>query len=122
MQTQAERVQASPNGIGRLFDAIRQTALRAADAAVGVVRAQATEVLDSYRAELRRAVSVYLLCRAVLLFVWSAAVFAAVALLSVWWETHRMAAALWAAAGFLLLAAGSAIAVWRLTRRTRARD
>ena len=122
MQTQAEGVQGSPNGIGRFFDAIRQTALRAADAAVGVVRAQASEVLDSYRAELRRAVSVYLLCRAVLLFVWSAAVFAAIALLSVWWETHPMAASLWAAAGFLALAAGSAIAVWRLTRRTRAGD
>jgi len=122
MQTQAEGVQASPNGFGRLFDAIRQTALRAAGAAVGVVRAQASEVLDSYRAELRRAVSLYMLCRAVLLFVWSAAVFAAIGLLSVWWETHRMAASLWVAAGFLVLAAGSAIAVWGLTRRTRARD
>jgi uncharacterized membrane protein YqjE len=118
MQTQAEGVQASPSGIGGLFDRLRQTAQRAADAAVGVVRAQANEVLDSYRAELRRAVSVYLLCRAVLLFVWSAAVCATVALLSVWWESHRLAAALWAAAGFLVLAAGSALVVWRLTRRT----
>jgi hypothetical protein len=118
MQTQAEGVQAGPRGIGRLFDMLRQTAQRAADAAVGAVRAQAHEVLDAYRAELRRAVSVYLLCRAVLLFVWSAAVCAAVALLSVWWESHRLAASLWSAAGFLVLAAGSAIAVWRLTRRT----
>jgi len=119
MQTQAESVSDSPNGFARIFDVLRQTAQRATDAAVGAVRAQANEVLDSYRAELRRAVSVYLLCRAVLLFVWSAAVFAAVALLSVWWESHRTAAALWAAAGFLILAFASAISVWRLTRRTR---
>jgi uncharacterized membrane protein YqjE len=119
MNTQAEGVQGSPNSIGRVFDMLRQTAQRAADAAVGAVRAQATEVLDTYRAELRRAVSVYLLCRAVLLFVWSAAVCVAVALLSVWWETHRLAASLWAAAGFVVLAAAAAFAVWRLTRRTR---
>jgi uncharacterized membrane protein YqjE len=118
MQTQAGGVQGSPNGIGRLFDVLRQTAQRATDAAVGAVRAQASQVLDTYRAELRRAVSVYLLCCAVLLFVWSATVCVAVALLSVWWETHRLAASLWAAAGFLLLAAGSALAVWQLTRRT----
>src|SRR6185437_8433310 len=61
MQTQAESVQGGLNGIGRLFDMLRQTAQRAADAAVGAVRAQATEVLDTYRAELRRTVSVYLL-------------------------------------------------------------
>lgn len=119
MQTQAEGVQSSPSGFARLFDMLRQTAQRAADAAVGAVRAQANEVLDAYRAELRRAVSVYLLCRAVLLFIWSAAVFAAIALLSVWWESHRAAASLWVAAGFLLLAAGSATAVWGLTRRRR---
>jgi uncharacterized membrane protein YqjE len=118
MQTQAEGVQGSPSGIGRLFDVLRQTAQRAADAAVGAVRAQATEVLDTYRAELRRAVSVYVLCRAVLLFVWSATLCVVVALLSVWWESHRLAASLWAAAAFLMLAAGSAIVVWRLTRRT----
>lgn len=118
MQTQAEGVENSPSGFARLLDVLRQTAQRAADAAVGAVRAQANEVLDSYRAELRRAVSVYLLCRAVLLFIWSAAVFAAVALLSALWESHRAAASLWAAAGFLLLAAAAAIAVWRLTRRT----
>lgn len=120
MQTQAEGIQSGPSGIGRLFDMLRQSAQRAADAAVGAVRAQASEVLDSYRAELRRAISVYLLCRAVLLFVWSAAVCATVALLSVWWQTHRLAASLWAAAGFLLLAAIAALIVWRLTRRTRA--
>jgi hypothetical protein len=119
MQTQAEGVQGSPSGIGHLFDLLRQTAQRAADAAVGAVRAQANEVLDTYRAELRRAVSVYVLCRAVLLFLWSATVCVAVALLSVWWESHRLAASFWAAAAFLVLAAGSAIAVWRLTRRTR---
>lgn len=121
MQTQAEGAQGGPSGIGRLFDIVRQIAQRAAEAAVGAVRAQANEVLDNYRAELRRAVSVYLLCRAVLLFIWSAAVFAALALLSVSWETHRAAASLWVAAGFLLLAAGSSIAVWRLTRRTSLR-
>jgi uncharacterized membrane protein YqjE len=119
MQTQAESVPGGLNGIGRLFDTLRQTAQRAADAAVGAVRAQASEVLDTYRAELRRTVSVYLLCRAVLLFVWSATVCAAVALLSVWWDTHRLAASLGAAAGFLVLAAVSALIVWRLTRRTR---
>ena len=117
MQGQAEGVENSPNGFARIFDVLRLTAQRAADAAVGMVRAQANEVLDSYRAELRRAVAVYLLCRAVLLFVWSAAVLGAVALLAVSWETHRAAASLWAAAGFLSLAAASAIAVWRLTRR-----
>lgn len=121
MQMQAEGVQSGPNALGRLFDMFRQTAQRAADAAVGAVRAQANEVLDSYRAELRRAISVYLLCRAVLLFIWSAAVCAAVALLSTEWETHRLAASLWAAVGFLVLAAASALAVWRLTRRTRMR-
>ena len=119
MQTQAESVPGL-NGVARLFDVLRQSAQRAADAAVGAVRAQASEVLDTYRAELRRAVSVYLLCRAVLLFIWSAAVFTAIAALSVWWESHRAAASLWVAAGFLLLAAASASAVWRLTRPTRA--
>ncbi len=120
MQAQAEETQSGPSGIGRWLDMLRQTAQRAADAAVGAVRAQANQVLDAYRAELRRAVSVYLLCRAVLLFVWSAAVCVTVALLSVWWETHRLAASLWAAAGFLVLATGSALAVWQLTHRTGA--
>lgn len=122
MQTQAQGAQDDRNGLGRIFDVLRQGAQRAADAAVGAVRAQASEVLDAYRAELRRAVSVYLLCRAVLLFSWSAAVFAAVALLSAWWQTHRAAASIWVAAGFVVLAAACALAVWRLTRRTRIND
>lgn len=118
MQTPAED-EPGPNGFARVFDVLRQAALRAADAAVGAVRAQANEVMDAYRAELRRAVAVYLLCRAILLFVWSAAVFAALALEFLWWESHRTAVSLWVAAGFVTLAAVSAAIVARLTRRSQ---
>ena len=118
MNTQAEE-QASFGGLGRVLDTLRQTAQRAAEAAVGAVRAQANEVVDAYRAELRRAMAVFALACAVLLFVWSAAVFAALALEFAWWETHRAAASLWGAAGFLVLAGVSALLMAQLTRRGR---
>ncbi len=104
-------------GMGRLFDMLRQTARLATDAAVGAVRIRATEVLDGYRQELRRALAIYVLCRAVLLFSWSAATCAAWAVLSTWWTSHRAAAALSVVVGFLALAGGSALVVWYLTRR-----
>lgn len=119
MHTQAEGTRDGLAGFAWLFDSLRQTAQRAAEAAVGVVREQANEVVDVYHAELRRAMAVYILCRAVLLFIWSAAVFAAVALESAWWASHRTAASLYAAAGFVVLAAASALLVRSLTRRNR---
>src|SRR5690242_3204896 len=79
MNTQAEG-QDSLGGFARVIDSLRQTAQRAADAAVVAVRAQANGVVDAYRAELRRAVAVFALACAVLLFSWTAAMFGALAL------------------------------------------
>jgi hypothetical protein len=117
MDDRADGTEDSLAGVGRLFDVLRQTARRATNAAVDAVRTQAIEVLDGYRQELRRAMAVYVLYRAVLLFTWSAATCAALALFLAWWATHRVVAALLVAAGFLVLAGGSALAVRNLTRR-----
>ena len=118
MNTQAEG-QDSSGGFSRVIDTLRQTAQRAADAAVIAVRAQANGVVDAYRAELRRAMAVFVLACAVLLFTWSATIFGALALELTFWDSHRTAAALWGVAAFLLLACVSALMLWRLTRRAR---
>jgi hypothetical protein len=116
MNTQAEG-QGSSGGFARVIDTLRQTAQRAADAAVVAMRAQANGVVDAYRAELRRAMAVFVLACAVLLFTWSAAIFGALALAFALWDSHRTAAALWGAAGFVVLACASALMMWSLTRK-----
>ncbi len=101
-------------GFRGLLAQLRQATAQLADAAVDTLQQRIELLVRAYRAELQRAITLSTLAQGVMLFVWTAAVFAAAAVLMAFWDRHRVAAAWWTAGGFLATAALGATLLLRL--------
>lgn len=93
------------SGIGGFLAGVRQAATQLADAAANSLQQRIEALSQALRLEMQRAIALSALAQGVMLFVWTAAVFAAAALLMTLWDGHRVAAAWCAAGGFLATAA-----------------
>jgi hypothetical protein len=99
----------APGIVGCLVLAVR----RLADTATNAMRDGGEAIALLWRREVNRAIATYNLWLALVLFAWSAAMLAAAALIVGLWDTHRVAAILYACGGLFVMAMAAAVALQR---------
>lgn len=104
----------SGDGSRSVLTSLVRLAGRLADTAVQTLLVRANTALDAYRGEIRRLVTLWMAGQAILLFVWSGVVFAALAIVVAFGVDHRLAGMLCAAAAFLVMAVVAALFAHRL--------
>ena len=107
-----------PPDFAEAFANLSRSVTRLAESTSAYTRARLGQAADTMQSESRRRMWLVLSAAAMLLWLTIGVVFAGVAIIAAFWDTHRVIASCSVAAGFFVLAG---VAAWVLRRKWRQR-